>query len=241
MISIAYRVDLADVANKLKSLLGASDVDCSKRPDVTVVVGGDGTLLETIHRYPCVLDSLVVHIGGGRINFYRSVRIGEMKLEEIAKRVLSSEFNVVELPTIDAGCTAVNEVVIRNVDYRKLLSFKIVGGTQIVSGRADGVIVATPQGSTGYAISTWGPIVDYRLAAFVISFLAPYTLHLRPLVVPQEPLEVLTAQEAELTCDGYDVQRGRSFHIRRGGRNLKLVVFGEYDFYERVSARLLSQ
>jgi len=241
VIAIAYRSDLADFAAKLKSLLGASELDCADRPEITVVIGGDGTLLETIHGHPCVLDSLLVHVGGGRINFYRSTRIGEMSLEEMARRILSRDFDVVELPTIDAGgCTAVNEVVIRNADYRKLLTFKITGSMPIISGRADGVIISTPQGSTGYAVSTWGPIVDYRLEAFVISFIAPYTLYLRPLVVPQEPLEIATSQEAELACDNYGGIRGRSFSVRRGARRLKLAVFGEYDYYDRVLSRLLS-
>jgi NAD+ kinase len=242
VIALAYRSDLADFAAKLKSLLGASELDCSAgRPDVTVVVGGDGTLLEAIHRHPCVLDSLVVHVGGGRINFYRTTRIGEASLEEVARRVLSRDLNVVELPTIDAGgCTAVNEVVIRNADYRKLLSFRITASAPIIGGRADGIIVSTPQGSAGYAVSTWGPVVDYRLEAFVISFIAPYTLYLRPLVVPQEPLEISTAQEAELTCDGYGGLRGRSFTIKKGARRLRLAVFGEYDYYDRVLSRLLS-
>jgi len=242
VIAVVYRGDLADIAKRLRSLLGASELDCSAdRPDLTVVVGGDGTLLEAIHKHPCVLDSLVVHIGGGRINFYRTTRIGEMALEEVARRVLARDMNVVELPTIDAGgCTAVNEVVIRNVDYRKLLSFRITGAAPIISGRADGVIVSTPQGSPGYAVSAWGPVVDYRLEAFVISFIVPYTLYLRPLVVPQEPLEISTAQEAELTCDGYGGLRGRSFSIRRGARRLRLAIFGEYDYYDRVLSRLLS-
>mgnify|MGYP001770632481 FL=1 len=241
MIAIAYRSDLADFAAKLKSLLGASELDCSNNPDVTVVVGGDGTLLEIVHRYPCVLDSLVVHVGGGRINFYRATRIGEMPLEEMARRILSRDLDVVELSTIDAGgCIAVNEVVIRNVDYKKLLTFKITSSSPIISGRADGVIISTPQGSAGYAVSTWGPIVDYRLEAFVISFIAPYTLYLRPLVVPQEPLEISTAQEAELACDGYGGLRGRSFIVRKGARKLRLAIFGEYDYYDRVLSRLLS-
>lgn len=241
MIAIAYRNDLADFASKLKSLIGAAELNCADKPDVTVVVGGDGTFLETIHKHPCVLDSLLVHVGGGRINFYRSARIGEMPMEEMAKRILSRDFDVVELPVIDAGgCIAVNEVVIRNVDYKKLLAFKITGSSPIISGRADGVIISTPQGSSGYAISTWGPVVDYRLEAFVISFIAPYTLYLRSIVVPQEPLEVTTSQEAELTCDGYGGLRGRSFVVRKSAKKLKLAVFGEYDYYERVLSRLLS-
>ncbi|MBP1449920.1 MAG: NAD(+)/NADH kinase [Thermoproteus sp.] len=241
MIALLYREDLKDVGIRLMRMLNAEELSCSRQPDITVIVGGDGTLLNALHRYPCVVDSLVVHVGSGNVNFYRSVRIGEMPLEEIAERISAEDFNVVEFSTIDAGhCLAVNEVVARSID-RRLLAFKISSGSLSLSGRADGVIISTPQGSTGYILSTFGPVVDYRIPAFVISFIAPYTLYLRPLVVPQEPVLVETLQDAEISCDGYDERRSRRFVVKLGKRKLRLAVFGEYDYHKRVLNRLLAQ
>ncbi|WP_052883193.1 NAD(+)/NADH kinase [Thermoproteus tenax] len=241
MIAITYRADLADAARKLKSLLNASELDCSNKPEKVVVLGGDGTLLETIHRYPCVLDSLVFHIGGGRINFYRTVRVGEMSFEEIAKRIAAENYNIIDFSLINTKkCFALNEIIIRNLNYKKLLMFKISSNSFSISGRADGVVIATPHGSTGYAVSAGGPIVDVKLDALIISFIAPYTLYLRPLVVPPETIEITTYNDAELSCDGYEEEHGREFVVNKSDRRLHLAVFGEFDYYERVSQRLIS-
>ncbi|MFB6490669.1 MAG: NAD(+)/NADH kinase [Thermoproteus sp. AZ2] len=241
MISIVYRPDLEAYAKRLSALIGAEPLSCSKRPDLTVVVGGDGTLLSAIHTHPCVLDSVVLHVGGGKINFFSAIRVGEAPLEEIARRITSGDFRVIELPTIDAGCTAVNEVVVRNADYKKLLSFKLYGDSLSIDGRADGVIISTPQGSTGYALSAMAPIVDFRINAFIIAFIAPFTLYLRPLIVPPGELWVEAFQDAVLVCDGYEELRDRKFLIRPGARRLKMAVFGDFDYGERVAARLIAR
>jgi len=109
-----------------------------------------------------------------------------------------------------------------------------------VVGRADGVIISTPHGSSGYVVSTFGPVVDYRAEAVVISFIAPYTLFLRPIVLVSSQVVVETAEDAVLVCDGRETRQGRSFLVRRGGRKLKLAVFGEFQFLHRVMERLRS-
>ena len=107
-------------------------------------------------------------------------------------------------------------------------------------GRADGVIVSTPHGTSGYVVSTFGPIVDYRADVVVVSFIAPYTLFLRPLVLSSKYVEVETSEEAVALCDGRDGEEGRRFVIRRGDKTLRLAVFGEFNFLHRVMERLRS-
>ena len=95
-------------------------------------------------------------------------------------------------------------------------------------------------GTSGYVVSTYGPIVDYRADVVVVSFVAPFTLFLRPLVLSSRRVEVEVGEEAVMTCDGREGGVGRRFVVERGKRRLRLAVFGEFNFLNRVMERLRS-
>jgi NAD+ kinase len=187
-----------------------------------------------------VLDSVVVHLGMGRVNFYRSAEF-TIPVEEAVAKIRRGEYRVLEFSTLEHdGCRALNEISIYRGEPGRLLSFRVRIDEGEVVGRADGVIISTPHGSSGYVVSTFGPVVDYRAEAVVISFIAPYTLFLRPIVLVSSQVAVETAEDAVLVCDGRETRRGRGFLVRRGGRKLKLAVFGEFQFLHRVMERLRS-
>ncbi|MEZ0319828.1 MAG: NAD(+)/NADH kinase [Pyrobaculum sp.] len=240
VFAVFYRPDLRHVAEVAMRKYGAVELSCSQRFTHVFILGGDGTLLEAARRYPCVLDSVVVHLGMGRVNFYRSADIS-IPLEEAVSRVSRGEYKVVELSTLRLGnCIAVNEISIFRRELGKLLSFRVATAEGQVVGRADGVLVSTPHGTSGYVASTFGPVVDYRLDAVVVSFIAPYTLFLRPLVLSSKYVEVEAAEDAVALCDGRGGEEGRRFVIGRGDKTLKLAVFGEFNFLSRVMERLRS-
>ncbi|MEM1597171.1 MAG: NAD(+)/NADH kinase [Pyrobaculum sp.] len=240
MFAVFYRPDLRHVAEAAMRKYGAVELDCSRRLTHVFILGGDGTLLEAVRSHPCVLDSVVVHLGMGRVNFYRSADFS-IPLDEAVGRVSRGEYRVVELHTLRLGnCVAVNEVSIFRREHGRLLSFRVATEEGDVVGRADGVIVSTPHGTSGYVVSTFGPIVDYRADVVVVSFIAPYTLFLRPLVLSSKYVEVETSEEAVALCDGRDGEEGRRFVIRRGDKTLRLAVFGEFNFLHRVMERLRS-
>jgi len=237
---VYYRPDLRPLAEEFKSRYGAVDLTCRGELSHVFILGGDGTLLEALRRFPCVLDSVVVHLGMGRVNFYRSAEF-TIPVEEAVEKIRRGEYRVLEFSTLEHnGCRALNEISIYRREPGRLLSFRMRTDEGEVVGRADGVIISTPHGSSGYVVSTFGPVVDYRAEAVVISFIAPYTLFLRPIVLVSSQVAVETAEDAVLVCDGRETRQGRSFLVRRGGRKLKLAVFGEFQFLHRVMERLRS-
>jgi len=240
VFAVYYRPDLWPLAEEFKSRYGAVDLSCGGEFTHVFILGGDGTLLEALRRFPCMLDSVVVHLGMGKVNFYRSAEF-TIPVEEAVEKVRRGEYRVLEFSTLEHdGCRALNEVSIYRREPGRLLSFRVRSDEGEVVGRADGVIISTPHGSSGYVVSTFGPVVDYRAEAIVISFIAPYTLFLRPLVLVTSQVAVETAEDAVLVCDGRETRQGRSFLVRRGGKRLKLAVFGEFQFLHRVMERLRS-
>jgi len=240
VFAVYYRPDLRLLAEEFKSRYGAVDLTCRGELSHVFILGGDGTLLEALRRFPCVLDSVVVHLGMGRVNFYRSAEF-TIPVEEAVEKIRRGEYRVLEFSTLEHdGCRALNEISIYRREPGRLLSFRMRTDEGEVVGRADGVIISTPHGSSGYVVSTFGPVVDYKAEAVVISFIAPYTLFLRPIVLVSSQVAVETAEDAVLVCDGRETRQGRSFLVKRGGRKLKLAVFGEFQFLHRVMERLRS-
>ncbi len=240
MFAVYYRPDLRPLAEEFKNRYGAVDLSCGGELSHVFILGGDGTLLEALRRFPCVLDSVVVHLGMGKVNFYRSAEF-TIPVEEAVEKVRKREYRVFEFSTLEHdGCRALNEVSIYRREPGRLLSFRVMAEEGEVVGRADGIIISTPHGSSGYVVSTFGPVVDYRAEVLVISFIAPYTLFLRPLVLVSSQVTVETAEDAVLVCDGRETRQGRSFLVKRGEKRLKLAVFGEFRFLHRVMERLRS-
>jgi NAD+ kinase len=240
VFAVYYRPDLRSLAEDFKRRYGAADLNCGSEFTHLFIFGGDGTLLEAIRKHPCALDLVVVHLGLGKVNFYRSARV-TLSADEAVERISRGEYRVLELATLDVGgCIALNEVAIYRREPGRLLSFKIRSDEGEVMGRADGVIVSTPHGTSGYVVSTFGPVVDYRADVIVVSFVAPYTLYLRPMVLATDKIIVETAEEGVLICDGREARVGRVFEVARGRKRLRLAVFGDFQFLNRVAERLRS-
>jgi Predicted sugar kinase len=240
VFAVYSRPDLKPLAEEFERKYGAIELNCGRQFTHVFILGGDGTLLEALRRFPCLLDAVVVHLGMGKVNFYRSAEF-VVPIEEAVEKVEKGDYKVLEFSTIEYnGCRALNEISIYRREPGRLLSFKVSTDEGEVVGRADGVIISTPHGSSGYVVSTFGPVVDYRAEALVISFIAPYTLFLRPLVLVSNQVTVETGEEAVLVCDGRETRHGKRFVVKRGGKRLRLAVFGEFQFLNRVMERLRS-
>ena len=153
--------------------------------DVQVVAGGDGTILNTLH----MISAPVLAINTGAVGF-----LAELQLDEVEtgiRRLLAAEYTLDERMRIRSlvngrrSLDATNEVVVHTAAVSKMMSMELsIDGEFVDRMRADGLIVATPTGSTSYALSTGGPIVDPRVRAMVLAPIAPFNLHSRPIVVP---------------------------------------------------------
>jgi NAD+ kinase len=156
--------------------------------DIVVVLGGDGTMLRALQR-ALGSGTPVIGVNFGEVGFLTS--ISAVDLEVGLQRVFTGEYVVVELPTLDAEVggerhVAVNDVVVASSIVGRMVELGwAVGGEDLGELPCDGVICSTPSGSTGYNLSNGGPVLVWGLDAQAVTFIAPHSLHARPLVVPR--------------------------------------------------------
>jgi NAD+ kinase len=182
--------------------------------DLMIVLGGDGTLLSAAralgtHKVPI----LAVNLGG--LGFLTSVTLDELYplLEQVvAGQHLTSERMMLDAQVLRSGQAAepqcaLNDAVVNKAALARMLDFDVhVDGNHVGRYRADGLVVATPTGSTAYSLAAGGPIIDPDLDAFVITPICPHMLTNRPLVIPDTAridLDFTAAEEPVfITLDG---------------------------------------
>ncbi|HIH69196.1 NAD(+)/NADH kinase [Methermicoccus shengliensis] len=216
--------------------------------DLLLSVGGDGTLLRALQQMSKGKLIPVLGINVGTIGFLTDVRSDEVyeRLEEVL-----SGFEVVERSRLSvrlADATippAINEVVVITSQPAKMLHYRIfIDDVQLDEARADGVIIATPTGSTAYAMSAGGPIVDPKVEATVIVPLAPFKLSSRPWVVPADctvSVELLSERGGLVVVDGQhtsSIGMGGIVRVSRCDTPAPFVSISKNGFYEKVRKKL---
>jgi NAD+ kinase len=222
--------------------LGSDDGDPTTA-DLAVVLGGDGTMLRALKRF--VGTSVpVIGVNLGRVGFLASV--GRDELEEGLGRVFSGEYEIVELPAVEAECgsdrwTAVNDVVVTSSTIGRMIELGwAIGGEDLGQLPCDGLICSTPSGSTAYNLSNGGPVLVWGLDAMAINFVAPHSLHARPMVVPRGldlTVENRTDEvAATVLADGHPVhelQPGDRVVARLSDQRSLLATLPESTFFSR--------
>ena len=162
--------------------------------ELVVVLGGDGTMLRALRMY-LGTSVPVLGVNFGRVGFLSSMQPAE--LEEGLGRAFSGEFVTFELPTLeldlgpgaeeaDGDRVAVNDVVVTSGELGRMIELEwAVGGEDLGRVPCDGLICSTPSGSTAYNLSNGGPVLMWGIDALATTFVAPHSLHARPLVVPR--------------------------------------------------------
>ena len=218
-----------------------------QRVDFIVSVGGDGTILRTIHRMNDPIPILGINMG--TLGFLVDV---EPKEAEKTLNQLIPEFEVDErsrLKVLLNGKSlspATNEVALITASPAKMIEFEIiVDGSLMEDFRADGVIIATSTGSTAYAMSAGGPIADPRVDAIVMVPMAPFKLSSRPWVIPGDStIEVklkLPLKEALVVVDGQStttISINDSLIISKADTPARFVKVGKDGFFEKVKSKL---
>ena len=215
--------------------------------DVIITIGGDGTILRTLQG----TDSPILGINAGVLGFLTEVPPGEAI--SAVKRVLSSKYRIEErlkLKTVMNGRRledATNEAVIHTAHIAKMRHFEIsVDGTPATEMRADGLIVATPTGSTCYAMSVGSSIIDPRVDALVIAPIAPFRLSARPFVVPARSKISVTIKEPReciMVIDGqceFDMSGKEKLVFTASDKKARFVSFKD-DFYRNLEEKLVAQ
>jgi NAD+ kinase len=225
---------------------GVAEMERAK-VDYIVSVGGDGTILRTIHKMADPLPILGINMG--TLGFL--VDVEPKDAIETLKGLLSG-FVVDERSRlkllINGVCMprATNEIAFLTASPAKMIEFEIiVDGALMEDFRADGVIVATSTGSTAYAMSAGGPIVDPRVDAIVLVPMAPFKLSSRPWVIPGDSIiEVrlkLPEKEALVVVDGQTSNTISSLDrvvISKAKTPARFVKVGKDGFYAKVKSKL---
>src|SRR5512136_1238394 len=215
--------------------------------DAIITIGGDGTVLYTLQNIPKQVPLLSIR--AGLLGFL--TEIDKADLEDGIEKLLSGKYIVDERMRISSKVDgtrlpdALNEVVIHTSQVAKLRHFNIkVDGQLMTTMRADGVIFATPTGSTSYALSVGAPILDPRLEAFVIAPIAPLWLSAKPTVVPATS-HIQTTLEVPRSCmvvaDGREEKKfegGERLEIYKSKSPAKFVRFNP-DFYRNMREKLI--
>jgi NAD+ kinase len=235
--------DALERLHRVADQAGVELVDVGDRPDLAVVLGGDGTMLRGLKRF-LGTRTPVIGVNFGSVGFLTSVPPDE--LEAGLERAFAGYYVVVELRTLHVEFahgqhTAVNDVVLRSAILGRMvhLSWRL-GGEDLGEVACDGVICATPAGSTAYNLSNGGPVLVWGLEAMAVSFLAPHSLHVRPLVVP-EGLDLELRNEspdvpASLLVDGHasgNLHPGESGLVRVDDDASLLATLPEATFFRR--------
>lgn len=236
---VLFEDDLASKLGKKGRALEDADVDC------VIAIGGDGTVLRALQRN----TAPVLGINSGSLGFLVEVAIGDVKqaLARVAKKEFTIEERLKLRVEVDGkrlyDCT--NEAVVHTAAVAKIRHFEVrVDDVQALDIRADGVILATPTGSTSYAMSTGGPIVDPRVEALVITAIAPFKPSARPLVVPAKSkvsIQLKKPRECLLVLDGQlevSLKGYESLKFTASEKRARFVRLHRQDFYRRYEEKL---
>ena len=212
--------------------------------DVCVVLGGDGTILTALRRYAGT-PTPVFAVNFGEVGFLATV--DPEGLEDGLRRALSGDFDRMELPAIlvrldDQEHRAVNDVSFHRKQGNRVADLAYaIGEDEIGRVRCDGLVVATPAGSTGYNLANGGPVMAWGVEGFVVSFIAPHSLTARTLVVA--PNDVLTVsnrsreEAADVTVDGRvacELAPGDALEVRFADAQAVLAQLPGATFYHRL-------
>jgi len=222
------------------------DDEMATAPDVAIVLGGDGTMLRALARF-LGTDVPVIGVNYGRVGFLTAIP-GD-QLEQGITRVFAGEYRTVELSTLEVEVdgtrrVAVNDVVVAGGTLGRMVELGYsIGGEDLGFQPCDGLICATPAGSTAYNLSNGGPVLVWGLDAMVLTFVAPHALAIRPLVVPRGPDVVVTNLtpdlEATVLVDGHPIgtlATGEPATVRVGPQRSLIATLPEVTFFTRYAA-----
>jgi NAD+ kinase len=229
-----------------RKIKGYTMSDINKKADIVVTVGGDGTILRALEK----IDKPIFSINCGGMGFLTEVESKYAK--EGLQQVIDGDYNVEErakLKVLVDGKRlpdAANEVTIQTSRIAKIMYLQIFVENELLETfGADGVIVATPTGSTSYSLSAGGPILDPAVNAMVITPLAPFKLSARPWVVPldkQVGIKLLhKSKESYIVIDGESPQSvtpDSKIVVTASEKKARFVRFGE-SFYQMVRLKLV--
>ena len=243
----------ASTAASLRRVAGLPLSDLTNRFDLAIVVGGDGTLL-SVSRAAAPHQVPLLGVNRGSLGF-----LTELQPEELTsglEQVLAGEYQIEQRQTLQVQhlrsgqlrdeFVLLNDAVVTKSALARMLNISLsIDGDPVAVYTSDGLIVATPTGSTAYSLSAGGPILDPRMQAFVVTPICPHTMTYRPLVVPAAvtlTIQVRPPLEAVyVTLDGqigFPLEEEDHLEITVGKDAVNLIRLSDRNFFEVLRRKL---
>ena len=228
---------------------------CLASCDAAIALGGDGTILHCA-KCAATFGKPVLGINSGRLGFMAGLELNE--LDEL-DRLIDGAYTVEQRMLLDVSvsgagrettCQALNEAVVSRGALSRMIEVTVQNGESPVAVyQADGVIVATPTGSTAYSLSAGGPMVDPSLNCLLLTPICPHSLHTRPYLFHENAELVLTTDHRPdvtvfVTVDGEEaipVPEDGVIRIKRSATQAALIRLKERSFYEILDQKLLNR
>jgi len=247
----------AEIARRTNIACEIVSLDEVANADLVIVLGGDGSLLHVAGR-AAPLGVPILGVDMGSFGFLSDTDLEALhaRLDEVLRGEFAVEERLMLQATVVRGnggllgpWSGLNDAVMGVLSYSNLLRFAIrLDDQPVAEYSADGLIIATPTGSTAYSLSAGGPVVDPRAESLIITPICPHTLQSRPVVVsPDTVVSATIAREGKnrrdivLDVDGQqvsDLQVGDTVVIRRAEHRARLVRIGASTFYGRLRDKL---
>jgi NAD+ kinase len=236
----------------LREFLGDKGIEVTdSKPDLVVSLGGDGTMLRAAHLAHDA-DAPLLGVNLGTLGYLTEIE--SHGAHEALDVIIAGSYHVEErmmLACETTGAerhsfTGLNEVLVERASQHRLIRLGVrIGGESLAAFNADGIIVATPTGSTAYALSAGGPIVSPRAACLVVVPVAAHMIFSRPFVLaPDEIVEITLEgpdQQASMSLDGAggcDISPGSTVVVKRHPRPLRMIRLAGPGFLERLRNKL---
>lgn len=220
--------------------------------DLIIALGGDGTIIHSA-RHAAAFDKPVLGVNVGRLGFLAELETDEFdELEKLAEgnyqieRRMMLEIHYTE-NGVEKTCAALNDAVLMRGTLSPMPDFRVdFNGQTVCDYRGDGLILATPTGSTAYSLSAGGPIIDPQLSCILLSPVCSHSLLTRPVVFgPSARLSVQTNFRGDgdvfLTMDGeisVKMSRGQKIEFYRSEKTVGIVRLKDHNFYDIVNEKL---
>lgn len=250
MIPVAYKERIFRNQSHRKEFVYDTPEAIYAKAELIIALGGDGAMLDVARRAaPTGIPILGINMG--RVGYMTEMEMDELDLLD---RVFDGNYRLDERTMLRAEVLssngqskfsgyALNEATITNGTAARIVDLQLSDGDELIyTYRADGLLVATPTGSTAYSLSAGGPIVDPKLSCFCVTPICPHSLLARPLVFPDTAkLKIKNICNREkvlhLTLDGrgtFDLYYGDTVQITRADRTVKLLRMKDESFYTKI-------
>jgi len=251
-VPVVFHDYIKDLVPKY-AVVAENEPEFLAKSDALVSVGGDGTFL-SVARMCRYTEKPVIGLNLGGLGFLTD--IGPEDLETNLQRIKDGDYKTISRMVLETKLIrnkqafrtfhALNDIFINRINTPKLTSISAwYGSDYITDFYADGIIVATPSGSTAYSLSAGGPIVEPTVKAFLLTPICPHSLTERPIILPSDRKIQLVINEKNpdllLSADGLEsekLQIGDSIEITYGGIRTNLIQLAERSYFELLRRKL---